>query len=409
MESSGYQFFVGVDWATEKHDISVVDRIGTKILERIFENSVNGLNAMAEALTALSPHHSQAVAVTIEIPHGPIVEMLVDRGFHVYAINPKQLDRFRDRHTTIGAKDDRLDAYVLADSGRTDLHCFRLVKLADADTVKLRSLSRIRDDVGETLRRLSNQLREQLLRYVPHYLGLCQAADKPWFWELLEMAADPADAAAVKKYKVQKLLIARRIRKYGADEIMATLKAPPFNVAPGVIDSVVFHIKVLLAQLKVVNEQATNIDKQIQETLGGLTTPLKEGEHRDAAILLSLPGVGNVVAATMLSEASQAIAERDYETLRAQAGVAPVTKRSGKRLNVGMRYACNNRLREAAYHWSRTSVIHDSLSREKYKAMRAKGHSHPRALRSIADGLLRVFIGMLKSSSTFEPSRRKAA
>jgi len=146
-----------------------------------------GLAALAEKLAALSPEAPERVAVAIEVPRGPVVETLLERGFHVFALNPKQLDRFRDRHTVAGAKDDRRDAWVLADSLRTDQPSFRRVHLDDPLIIELRELSRLDDDLREELSRLSNRLRAQLHRFCPETLALCPAADEPWFWALLDL------------------------------------------------------------------------------------------------------------------------------------------------------------------------------------------------------------------------------
>ena len=135
----------------------------------------------------------------------------------------------------------------------------------------------------------------------------------------------------------------------------------------------------------------------------------QETEHRDVTILRSLPGAGRVVAATMLAEASEALAERDYRALRSYTGVAPVTWQSGKRKVVGMRRSCNPRLRNAVYHWSMVSIQHDERSREHYAALRNKGHSHSRALRGVADRLLAVLTAMLRTGSNYDPALRSAA
>ena len=129
-------------------------------------------------------------------------------------------------------------------------------------------------------------------------------------------------------------------------------------------------------------------------------------EHRDVEILQSLPGVGRIVTATMLTEATGPMADRDYPTLRAYAGAAPVTKRSGKRAAfVHMRYACKRRLRQALYHWSRVSIQHDLAARGYYDALRARGHGHARALRSVADRWLRILVAMLTTRTLYDPSR----
>ena len=126
----------------------------------------------------------------------------------------------------------------------------------------------------------------------------------------------------------------------------------------------------------------------------------------DVKLLLSLPGAGRLVTATLFAEASRLLAERDYHGLRAYTGIAPVTGQSGKRAAVLMRYGCNIRLRNAVYHWSRVSMQRDPRSREHYHRLRSNGHSHGRALRGLADRLLALLCAMLKSQTLFDPARR---
>ena len=110
----------------------------------------------------------------------------------------------------------------------------------------------------------------------------------------------------------------------------------------------------------------------------------------------------------MLSEASQAIAERDYHALRCYGGAAPITRQSGKKKSVSMRQGCNERLRNALYHWSRTSVVWDPVSKNTYAQMRSRGHSHGRALRGIADRWLKVLVCMLRNNTLYDLQRRAA-
>src|SRR5262245_25100343 len=137
-----YAFFVGVDWGSETHVVCVLDRDRRRGPERAYPHSGVGLTALADDLTALVPAEPGRVAVAIEIPRGTIVDTLLERGLHVFSLNPKQLDRFRDRHTVAGAKDDRRDAFVLADSLRTDRPAFRRVQADHPRVVGLRELSR---------------------------------------------------------------------------------------------------------------------------------------------------------------------------------------------------------------------------------------------------------------------------
>ena len=133
--------------------------------------------------------------------------------------------------------------------------------------------------------------------------------------------------------------------------------------------------------------------------------PESPTELPDAAILLSLPGVGIRVLATLLTEGGDAVRRRDYGALRCLCGVAPVTRRSGKSLLVIQRRAAHDRLRDAVFHWSRVAVQRDPVSHDKYRALRARGHSHARALRSVADRLLNVACAMLRDGACFDPRR----
>ena len=275
---------------------------------------------------------------------------------HVFSLNPKQLDRFRDRHTVAGAKDDRRDAFVLADSLRTDRPAFRRVRPDHPRVVELRELSRVEDDLGEDLRRLSNRLREQLHRFFPQALTLCAAADEPWFWALVERVPTPAHAQRLPVKTVAAVLKVYRVRRSTVESIREALQTPAVHVAPGTVEAARAHISLLLPRLRLLQEQRTAVARRIEALLEELGQEAIPGEHRDVTILRSFPGVGRVVAATVLAEAAQPLAERDYQTLRAHGGIAPVTRKSGKKLSVSMRYGCNPRLRNAFYHWARTSV-----------------------------------------------------
>jgi hypothetical protein len=154
-------------------------------------------------VSAGEPHR---VAVAIEVPQGAIVEGLVERGFHVFAIHPKQLDRFRDRHSVAGAKDDRRDAFVLADSIRTDQPSFRRLQLDAPQLLLLRELSRTEETLLEDFRRSANRLRDQLHRFYPQMLELCSAADEPWLSDLIDLAPTPAHTALLHEAQVQRVL-----------------------------------------------------------------------------------------------------------------------------------------------------------------------------------------------------------
>ena len=165
------RWYAGVGWASESHHVLLTDGDGRKIGEKIFKHSGEGLAEMAAWLMAMSGvAEPRQIHIAIEVPHGPVVETLIERSFKVHAINPKQMDRFRDRFTLAGAKDDSRDAEVMASALRSDPRCFRL--LAVADPVELREWSRIAEDLGAERNCLTNRLREQLWRYFQRCLIL---------------------------------------------------------------------------------------------------------------------------------------------------------------------------------------------------------------------------------------------
>jgi transposase len=406
------RWFVGIDWAADAHEVCVLDREGRIVERRQVAHQATALQALVEALRAGADDDPATVAIAIEVPRGAVVELLVERGFRVYAINPKQLDRFRDRFTTAGAKDDRRDALVLADSLRTDSQAFRLVRLDHPLVIQLREWSRLDEDLGSELTRLTNQLRDVVYRVAPGLLALCPAADEPWFWTLVSLAPTPAEQQRLSVRRLERLLGGHRVRRLQAAQVREVLQRPAVYTAPGVVEAVSAHCQLLVPRLTLVAAQRRDAARQLERLMAALEAEDAAGnqrEHPDVAIIRSMPGVGTRVAARMLAEASQPLVDRAYHRLRATMGLAPVTKQSGRRRTVVMRYACNGRLRDAAYHWARVGVQRDAASRAYYAALRARGHKHGRALRSVADRLLRILCASLKHGQLYDPMHRSLA
>src|SRR4029077_4123421 len=192
------RWFVGVDWASQAHQACLIDAGGKIISEQAFAHGGAGLAGLCTWLLAKTGAAPHGIAVGIEVAHGPIVETLLGRGFQVYAINPKQLERFRDRFTVAGAKDDRRDAHVLSDSLRTDRHCFRRLAAGNAVVVELREWSRMAEELQQERTRLANRLREPLWRYYPQALAVGEDLAADWFLELWAAAPTPAKAARLR-------------------------------------------------------------------------------------------------------------------------------------------------------------------------------------------------------------------
>jgi len=401
--------FAGIDWASTEHQVCLTSTGNPQ--QRTFPHDANGIGAMVDWL-CMQAEHPERVAVAIETPHGPVVEALMDRGIAVFAINPKQLDRFRDRFSPAGAKDDRRDALVLASSLRTDRHCFRRVEALDPVVVELREWSRMAEELKQERNRLTNRVRQQFWRYYPQFLALADDPGADWVLALWAKAPTPAQAARLSEKKLASVLAAHRIRRITAAGALAILKQPALIVAPGTAEAAQAHIATVAERLRLVNRQIKQVTHRIDALVGQLagpeSKPGQEAEQHDVTILRSLPGVGLIVVATLLAEATQAIRERDYHALRILTGAAPVTKRSGKSCHVEMRQACSHRLRTAVYHWARVAVQHDQASRDRYAALRARGHSHGRALRTVADRLLGVACAMLETRTLFDASKALA-
>jgi len=401
-----YDWFVGIDWGSKQHQVCVLDRDRRRVGERAVDHDGSSLAQLVAWLWTVSAGQAQRVAVAIEVPRGAIVEGLLERGFHVFAINPKQLDRFRDRHSVSGAKDDRRDAFVLADSVRTDQPSFRRLQLDDPQFLRLRELSRAEETLLEDFRRSANRLRDELQRFYPQMLQLCSAADEPWQWDLLDLAPTPAHAMLLSEEQVQRVLKAHRIRRVTVQEVLKVLQAPALPVAPGVPEAAQAHCGFLLPCLRVLAEQRRGCAQQVQALLTTLAQePGAAGGPSDVAIVQSLPGVGRKITAWLFAEAAQPLAGRDYQVLRTHSGVAPVTRQSGKRRQVVMRRGCNPRLRQALHHMARVAMQRDTHFSHVYAALRAKGQRHGQALRNIGDRLLRILMAMLRDRTCYDASR----
>jgi transposase len=405
--SDPFRFFVGIDLGSALHRVRVVDVTGQLLGERTVAHCGADLAAMFDWLTTLTQAAAPAsIAVAAEMPHGAVVEAFLERGFAVFSINPKQLDRFRDRFSVAGAKDDGRDALVQAQALRTDRYAFRPLALGDPRLLRLRELARAEEGLGQDLRRAANQLWQLLQRYFPALLSLVPAADETWLWDLLQSAPLPEKAARLRPATLQRILHKHRIRRISAQQLAELLAQPALPLAPGASAAIAEQVLLLLPRLRLLRQQQAQLSQRIQQLIEELSGDENFKEHRDVQILRSVPGVGRVFAATVLGEAAGPLAQRDYRLLRALAGVAPVTRQSGKTKLVSLRRACHPRLRHAVYHSAAIYAQHDPRARLHYAHLRARGHSHARAVRGIADRFLALIIALLNSGQLYDPSRR---
>jgi transposase len=407
------RWFVGIDWASKSHRVCLLDCEGNRVRERDVRHEGAALSELCVWLLQSTGASAGEIAVAIETPRGPLVELLLERGFAVFALNPKQLDRFRDRFTVAGAKDDSRDAHVLGHSLRTDRPAFRWLSIEDPLVIQLREWLRMQEELVQERTRLANRLRNQLWRYYPQAEELTQDVADNWFLDLWELVPTPTKAQCASEKAVARILKNHRIRRLDAARALSLLRKPPLTVAPGTVEAATARIGTLVARLRLINQQAKEAEQRLDQLCAAIeaaaqTTPGQICEQRDVAILRSCPGLGRIAIATLLAEAREPLQRRDYHALRILSGVAPVTRRSGKTRIVVRRHACNNRLRTALYHWARVATQHDPVSTRRYKELRSRGHNHARALRGVGDRLLQLLCTLLERQTLFDPNQRGA-
>jgi transposase len=245
MMTEDFLLWVGIDWGSRVHQVCVLDQRRRVLVERSVKHTGEAISRFADELVVLAKGDPTKVAASIETTWGAIIDTLLERGVAMFSINPKQLDRFRDRHTVAGAKDDRRDAFVLAYSLSTDTRLFRRLCLGDPKIVKLRELVRVHEDLTPEVVAHGNRLSEQLHRYYPQLLELGSVYTDRWLWELWELAPYPEKTQLLSMATVRTLLRRHRIRRLTADQVMDTLTSVPLSVAPGVGAACVEHITML--------------------------------------------------------------------------------------------------------------------------------------------------------------------
>ena len=223
--SETFAWYVGIDWGSEEHRLCVLDASGQVCGERTVAHTVAAVHEALQWVRTSTGAAADAIAVGIETPRGALVDTVLEQGFRVFAVNPKQLDRFRDRFTAAGAKDDRRDARVVADALRTDPRAFRAVRPEDPQVIQLRELCRMVEELQVEEARLANKLREQLYRVNAPWLTLSPAADEPWLWTILAETPDPAAWRQLPRRRISPALRAHRIRRLTAEDIVTALAA----------------------------------------------------------------------------------------------------------------------------------------------------------------------------------------
>lgn len=423
------RLFVGIDWGTETHHMCAMDEERT-VKERLaFAHDRGGVERLFERIRALRPL-DRAVFV-LERSDGLLVDTLISRGMEVWYVNPKQSQRFRERYNPAGAKDDRRDAWVLANAARTDPELFRRVQKQPAKLLQLRAVERRHTEFGEEIKRQVSRARACLAEYYPQFLRVSSDLEYDWVRELFRLAPTPDAGRKLKLHRIKRLVSENRVRKHTPEEILALLKADELVADPAaivaaqplvsaqldLIDVAVRHHRAAAREMDTLLDEigtsGAHIPKQDVLTARGVAPPTPPSSPPDWALIAtavrSMPGVGSKIAAVLMGEAPMALQAGNYHELRALTGAAPVTDATGKRSKakalVKMRKACNVRLRDQMHMWGATAANADPHWKAYRTRLLDRGATVARANRQVADRLLSILCALVRTASTYDPTR----
>ncbi|WP_114906022.1 IS110 family transposase [Ornithinimicrobium murale] len=397
--------FVGDDWAEDHHDVEIVDEHGKVLARRRLPEGLAGVTRLHTLLgehappewADLDPASAAAqVVVGIETDRGPWVGALVAAGYTVYGLNPMSVARYRERHSTSGAKSDTADAHLLAEIVRLDRAHHRPVAgdSATGEAVKVSArahLSLIWDRTRHVLR-----LRSALREFFPAAMRAFEELDAPEALQLLALAPDPDTAARLSRAKVVRALTAanRRDVTARAETIREVLTAPELRRPDPVQDAYAAVVASEVALITVLNTQIERLGQVVDEHFG---------RHRDADIYTSLPGLGVILSARILGEfGDDPHRYADAKCRKAYAGTAPITRASGTRKVVLARYARNRRLGDAVQQWAFCSMRGSPGARAYYQSLRARGIGHQAALRQLANRWVGILHGCLRHRTFYD-------
>ncbi len=388
--------FVGVDWAEAHHDVHVQDDDGKRLAGGRLPEGVEGI-ARFHDLVGGRVDDPAEIVVGIETDRGLFVAALVAAGYQVFAVNPMSTSRYRDRHSTSGAKSDPGDAKVLADMVRTDRHNHRPVA-TDSDTVQaIKVLARAHQSMIWSRVRQTNLLRSTLREFYPAALVAFDDLASPDALEVLRVAPTPELGKALSRPKIAAALRrGGRLRRIDerAIEIQASLRSEQL-VGPAAIS------KAMGASVSASTAVIATMVAQISALAGELEAGFDK--HPDAEVVRSLPGLGTVLGARVLGEFGDE--PNRYGTAKSRknyAGTSPITRASGTKRVVLARHARNHRLADAIHQWAFASLTASPGARAFYDAHRAAGDSHHQALRTLGNRLVGILHGCLTHHSFYD-------
>lgn len=371
----------GIDWAEAHHDVAVLDETGRVLGRRRIDTGVTGFG---ELMSLLAEHTEDvaSVPVAIETDKNLIVVALQAAGLEVFAINPKAVARYRERHGQSGKKSDPGDAALLADVLRTDRHQHRPLPSISPAGLAVKALARQHQEAIWALHVTTSRLRSVLLEFYPQALRAFPNLKHKAALTILDAASTPELASQLTRRKVIALLhrCGRRNDPSLVEQILTDLKTPALRQPAAVETALGQTVTTLLGILTAMHAAVEQLEAALDAEFS---------QHKLAPILRSAPGLGPVLAARVLAEVGDDPARfATANGLRAFAGTAPVTKASGRSRRVCARRIRNKRLADACHWWAFAMLTRSPVARAHYDRRRAAGDHHNAALRNLANKLL---------------------
>jgi len=392
------RLFVGDDWAEDHHDVELMDAAGQVLARRRLPGGVAGMARLHE-LTGQQlgeAGEDAEVVIGIETDRGPWVAALVAAGYTVYAVNPLQASRFRERLGVSGAKSDPGDAHMLADMVRTDSHQLRAVAADSAEAGGIKVVARTHKTLIWERTRQVQRLRHQLREYFPAALEAFEDLAAPDALELPGKAPDPARAARLTRAQVSAALKRARRRAIAdkSTQIIAALRSQQLGQPAALTAAYAVTVRALAAVITTLNEQVKALESQVEAHFG---------QHPDAEIYLSQPGMGRILGARVLGELGDD--PHRYPDGRARknyAATSPLTRASGKKKTVTARFIHNDRLIDALMAQAFSALNVSPGARALYDDLRARGIEHNDALRRVANRLVGILHGCLRTRTLYD-------
>ena len=384
----------GLDWARDDHAASVLDARGREVVRHSVEHSAAGLAELVRVF-----RDAGCGEVAIERPDGPVVDALLAAGITVVVISPNQVKNLRGRYGSAGNKDDRFDAFVLADTLRTDRARLRALIPDTPATLALRRVVRARRDLVAHRVATANQLRAHLRAVFPGAVGLFADIDSPISLAFLtrfptQDKADWLSPARLGAWLAKQGYSGRVDPAVLRGRLIAAPRGALGADAQAAITS--GFVAVLTVLLEQINALSAEIDAQL-------------AAHADQHIFTSLPRSGRVRAARLLAEIGDCRAKfPTRESLFCLAGVAPSTRQSGKSRVVGFRWACDKQLRDAVCDFAADSRHANPWAANVYNRARGRGHDHPHAVRILARAWLNIIWQCWQHGTAYDPAQHKA-